>query len=296
MVRKAIVVVACALTLAGCGDRAGPSRYGLADARGGLMNRIVPPADIEVAADSTAPAPVPGATQQFSYTHAWSVRMSHESVQPRFARARDACLKDRSLDCKLVSAELSVGDGESSYTSATLVVQLPHGRLDGFEHALLAPLAGERPGDAAIDARSTQAQSVETAAGDASRKVAQLTAYRDRLAEIARRPNLSVDDIIKLEAERARVQGDLDDATGHQRDLTDGIAREAVTITLSERSVPVGPFGQLARNAASTLAESTAGAILFLIGLLPWLPILAAGIYAVSWLWRLFRRRQKAPV
>ena len=296
MVRKSILVVVCALTLAGCGDRSTPNqRYGLADVRGGLANRLMPAAMVPDIAAPPAPV-IAGDTQQFSYTHAWSVRMSHSGVQPRFSRARDACLKDKSLDCKLVSAELSVGDGEDSYTTATLVVQLPHGRLDGFEHALLAPLAGEKPGDAEIDSRSTQAQSVETEAGDTARKVAQLTAYRDRLAEIATRPNLGVDDIIKLEAERARVQGDLDDATSHQRDLTDGIAREAVTITLSERIVSAGPFGELARNAGNTLAENTAGAILFLIGSVPWLPIVAAAIYLVARLWRLFRGRQKAIV
>jgi len=32
------------------------------------------------------------------------------------------------------------------------------------------------------------------------------------------------------------------------------------------------------------------------IAAVPWLPIVAGGIFLVSWLWRLFRRRQKVIV
>ncbi len=296
MVRKSILIVACALALTGCSDRSGPSggpnQYRLADVLRGPMNQVVP---APIVADMVPP-PIPGDAQQFSYSHTWSLEMAHAAVAPRFRRARDLCLKDRTLDCKLVSANLTSGGGEDGFVSATLAVELPHAKLDAFEHALLVPVAGEAAGDAAITSRSTQAQSVETEAGDAGRKVAQLSAYRDRLADIAKRPNLAIDDIIKLEAERARVESDLDEAQATARGLAAGIARESVTIQLSERAVPIGPFGQVWRSAGDVLAVNAANVLLFVIGAVPWLPILAAGIYAVSWLWRLFRRRQKAIV
>ncbi|MEJ0028274.1 MAG: DUF4349 domain-containing protein [Rhizomicrobium sp.] len=253
------------------------------------MNLAAPVPDV-----APPPSLVPGISQQFSYSHAWTVEMARAAVAPRFRRARDLCLKDRALDCKLVTANLTSGD--DGYVSASLAVQLPHAGLEAFERALLAPVAGEAAGDAAMTSRSTQAQSVETEAGDAGRKAAQLSAYRDRLAEIAMRPNLAIDDIIKLEAERARVEDDLDTARTTARGLNAGIARESVTVQLSERIVPVGPFGRMLQNAGDVLAENAAGAVLFVIAAIPWLPILAAGIYTVSWLWRLFRRRQKAIV
>jgi hypothetical protein len=283
MVRRSIAFAACVVLVAGC-DRA-PS--------GNFLKLNAPAAGLM--ADMAAPPPAaPGSgPQQFSYSHSWSVRMNHGAVAPRFVRARDFCLHDKALHCKLVSANIQSGD-EGGYAGASLNVQLPHGALDRFEQALLAPVGGEKPGDAAMVSRSTQAQSVETEASDTARKVAQLTAYRDRLADIAKRPNLTVDDIIKIEAERGRVQGDLDDATGHQRDLTDGIARESVAIDLSERVEPVGPLTQAFRSAGSTLADSAASALLFVIAAVPWLPIVAGGIFLVSWLWRLFRRRRAA--
>ncbi|MEJ1967268.1 MAG: DUF4349 domain-containing protein [Rhizomicrobium sp.] len=291
MVRHSAVFVACAVLLSGC-DRAPnmsvPSGEARMDIRPGL-NAAMPAPDINIAP----------AQQQFSFTHSWSVLMAHGAVAPRFERARDLCLNDKALLCKLVSANLSTGEGQTAAASGSLEVQLPHGKLDVFEHALLAPVTGEKPGDAVMAARSTQAQSVETEASDTARKVAQLTAYRDRLAGIAKRPNLGVDDIIKVEAERARVQTDLDEATNRQRDLTDGIARESVSIELTERihrPEPMGPFHDLFHDAGQTLAENAASALLFAIGTIPWLPIAAIVIFLVSLLWRWLLRRRALRV
>jgi len=175
-------------------------------------------------------------------------------------------------------------------------VQLPHAGLAPFERALLTPVRGEKPGDAVMVSRQTQAQSVETQASDTGRKVAQLTGYRDRLAALEKRSDLSVDDLIKLEGEESRVQSELDAATGQQHTLTDGIAREDVTIQLNETpeiAESVGPITQAWRDAGETLALNAASALRFVIAALPWLPIIAAGIFAVARLWRLFRRRRQ---
>ena len=285
MVRYSGVIVASALVLAGCGRS--PSVIPI------HLSKPEPPA-----AELSAPSPaadivVPTAAQQFSYSHDWSLIMARATIAPRFERARNRCLSDVALHCKLASANLSNGD---DIVLATLSVELPHDKLDIFEHALLARVPGEAAGDAVMVSRATQAQSVETEASDTQRKVAQLTAYRDRLADVAKRSDLSVDDIIKVEAERARVQGELDEATGSLRDLNDRIVRESVTITLSQRAAPaapIGPFAQFASDAGDTLAENAGAALLFAIGALPWLPIAGLAIVLVSWLWRWLLRRPR---
>ncbi|HJW40868.1 MAG TPA: DUF4349 domain-containing protein [Rhizomicrobium sp.] len=295
MVRHSIALVACALVLAGCGDRTPRQPQPV------VVSAPAPP-EATVEADTTAPTNgvTSVVTQQFSYTHNWTLRMPHGAVSPRFTRARDLCLQDKAIGCRLVTANISQGDGTpDSMTSASLEVQLPHTALAPFEHALLAPVRGEKPGDAIMVSRQTQAQSVETQAADTGRKVAQLTDYRDRLAALEKRPNLSVDDLIKLEGEESRVQSELDAASGLQRTLNDGIAREDVTIQLNETPVVVeaaGPIAQAWRDAGDTLAENTASALRFAIGAIPWLPVLALAIFLIARAWRLFRRRQKAIV
>jgi hypothetical protein len=280
MVRHATVFITCGLLLAACG----PSSGGRLAAENGRP----------AAMDMVAPGGAPATPQQFSYSHAWSLLMAHAAVGPRFERAHDACLKDASLNCKLISANIETSDsGDAPYSLANLQVLLPHGKLEMFEKALLTPVAGESPGDVTVHSKSTRADSVENAAGDVALKVKQLTAYRDRLAALAARPNLSIDEIIRVESEQARVQGDLDDALGRQRDIGDGIARETLSVDLTERVVSEGPIARVWRHGADLFADSAASALQFLVQIVPWLPILAAGLFAVSWLWRLFRRRRE---
>lgn len=286
MVRHSIIVFACALALAGCDRSPGPSNAIVMD----TIAPAAPPADITIASEGSAGA------QQFSYTHRWALVMAREAISPRFTRARDLCLRDKTLGCRLVTANLTTSGEETGYVAATLNVQLPHAKLDTFERALMAPVGSEKTGDVTMLSRLSQAQSVETAVGDTTRKVAQLTAYRDRLADVAKRPNMSVDDTIKLEAERARVQTELDDATGQLRTLTDGIAREDLTITLGERAQQVGPFAGFSSSAMTTLSANAFSALLFAIGALPWVPLVVLACWLIALMWRRFLQRRAVRV
>lgn len=274
MVRKSLLIMTCCLLASACGRNA----------------EYLAPRAMDLKADLVPPGT---AAQQFSYSHFWALVMDKSAVAPRLERARLQCLQDKALNCRLLSATLSTDEGEMyAFTSARLSLLLPHDKLNLFEQRLLIPVSGENTSDVEVRSRSTTADNVENAAGDASRKVLQLTAYRDRLALLAKRSNLSIDDIIRLEAEQSRVQGDLDDALAKLRDLNEGLARERLDVELSERAGLAGPVARVWNNAASLLIESTANALQFLIQILPWLPIVGAGIFVASWLWRRFRRRQ----
>jgi hypothetical protein len=292
MVRHTAIVIACALLLASCGRGQQPAdlKVDVLPARAGFT----PPPDISVASDAPA-QPSGGLAQQFTYSHSWSLLLSHAALTRHFEAARDACLKDKALDCKLVSANLS-NDGDTA--QAQLSVLLPHASLDRFEHLLRNPRAGETANDVRLTSRATRAESVENAAADSKRKVAQLSAYRDRLADIAKRPNLSVDDLIKLEAEQARVETELDEALAEQRGIDSGLARESVDVSMVEQTAP--PPSQMAQTlgeAGATLGASTANMIIFVIGALPWLPLLAAGIWALVRLVRFaWRRKPRAAI
>jgi len=289
MVRHTAIVIACALMLAGCGRNNGGRP---AELHAELLPS--PPPDINIASDAPAQAGR-GLAQQFTYSHSWSLVLSHSALTRHFEAARDACLKDRTLDCKLVSANLS-NDGDTA--QAQLSVLLPHAGLDRFEHLLRNPRAGEKPDDVRLVSRATRAESVENAAADSNRKVAQLGGYRDRLAEIAKRPNLSVDDLIKLEAEQARVETELDEALAEQRGIDSGLKRESVDVSMTEvMAPPPSQMVQILGEAGATLGTSTANMIIFVIGALPWLPLLIAGVWLLVRLVRLaWRRRPRANI
>jgi len=285
MVRRAhLAVFACVLALAACGRGGNNEPMYERVARSNAVP-FVPPPDINIASGAAA-----GGAQQFSYSHSWALILPHAAVSRHFEAARDACLTDKTLDCRLVSANLS-SDGDLA--QAQLSVLVPHASLGRFEDIIRDPRKGEKADDIRVTSHATHAQSVETAAADSNRKVAQLTGYRDRLAAIAKRPNLSVDDLIKLEAEQARVETDLDQALAEQRGIDSGLTREEVDVMLSEEIPPQpGPLARAFGDAADTLGSSTAAMMIFVIGALPWLPLIAAAVWALVRLVRFAWRRR----
>jgi hypothetical protein len=285
MSRKLPIVLFTTLLVAGC------SRHNIAPAM--LAESEAPPLlNLAAAPASMVPA------QIFSFSHALSLFMAHDAVRARFERARERCLHDTALHCRLVSASENEA-GEA--VSAHLEVALPHDGIAVFEAGLLKPLVQDKDG-VEVGARSTQMQSVETQASDTDRKVAQLTRYRDGLAALAKRPDLNVSDYIRVQQELSQTEASLDEALAAKRDIEGRIARESLSVDLMQRAAPtevVSPIVQVWRDAYGTLVDSTAEMLRFVIQLVPWLPILAGGFFLLRWLIRIARRRsgvaQSAP-
>jgi hypothetical protein len=171
-----------------------------------------------------------------------------------------------------------------------LDVLLPHDQIEGFKKALLAPVGNEAANEVVVQSSSTRADNVEGNSVNAERKVEQLTAYRDRLVALSKRPNLTIEDNIRLEAEISRVQGDLDAAVKVRADADERVAREAVHINLNEREK--GPIASVVYRASDIFIQNIANVLAFLIGVIPWVPIIGAAIFLGSWLWRLLQRRK----
>lgn len=145
-----------------------------------------PPAALEL----RAPAPdIAGNTNAlFSYMHTLVLEMPRTGVEPRYERARQRCLHDVTLACKLISSSLDKPEGENAGDySAQLVVALPHDKIAAYERDLVAPVGGSEA--ATVTSSATTAQNVTQDAATASRKVVQLSDYRDRLLTLLKRPN-----------------------------------------------------------------------------------------------------------
>jgi len=266
---KILIVGLSALALLGCNRAGGPMRQ-LA----------------EVRADRDG-------SPQFSFTNFWSFEMRRETIVPRFERTRAACLSDKSLNCKLLTASINTVGDSTVYPTASLDVLLPHNQVDSFKKRILTPVANEPAGEATVRSSSTRAENVEDESADADRKVLRLTAYRDRLIALSKRPNLNIEDTIRLEAEISRVQGELDDATKSKVSTDGRVARE--TVSISFEAFPQSAIGSVFSRAADTFIQSIANALEFLIGSIPWLPIVAAAVALITWLVRfLWRHKRQA--
>jgi len=263
MVRKLGLIVLAALLLGGCGDRIG--RSGLS--RAPMMLALHGSAD--------------GKPQIFSYTHRLDLILPQGGVKRSFETGRDACLNRASLHCDLLTASLSSGE---SGDEASIIVAVPHDQVAVFEKILTGT-------GASVQSRSANAENVATEAGDNDRKVVQLKAWRDRLAALSKRSDISVADLMKVEAELSKAEADLGAAEAEKHDIDGRIAKEVVSVSFNERESVLAPIGRVFANAGATLIDSVANAIEFLIRVIPWLPIVLAGLWLIRWLWW---RRKKA--
>lgn len=283
MKRIAALCGAFGLILTGCADEYG---YNLATAPQALSAQVVAGAQN---------------AQLFAYRHSLRMEMELDRVEPRFERARNLCLEDAELNCILIGAELNVSD--SNYGArryGVLSVSLPHDQVSVFEQRLVAPLAGERSRDAVIVSRSTSAENVTGEAVDIERRLAQLIEYHDRLNEISQRADVSVDELIRIAGELSETQGELDEITAKQSSVSERVERERLSVTLYARpgfGNAISPLTRVAGNSVEIISASTAGALRFVLSAIPWLPILAAGFFLITWLLRMVRRRfARAPI
>lgn len=282
MNRAACFCAASFLVLSACSSQKGD---------GGAYEVMAPVREAGVDAAASTPA------QLFSYAHAIAVQMPESSVQTRFARARDHCLVDAAIGCKLISASINgVGADEYSISRGQLDVMLPHDQIEPFKTKLLELVEGETEADVKVLSSWTSAQDVQQEASDLAQRIKQQTDYRDRLAEILKRPNLSVADLIQATEALSRAQATLDQLTSQSQSVSERIARERLTITLGGRiaSDPFRPLTRVFDEAGTVFIDSVADAAEFTIRIIPWIPIGAAFIFLVSWLWRRIRRRKAA--
>ena len=232
------------------------------------------------------------AAAKLAYSHQLDLEMPPAMVGPRFERARDACLNNPAYGCLLLSADLRSGNG---YPRAGLTVRLPHGQVEAFEQSVLAPLPGETAGDTSVQSRSTSAEDLTQALLDVDNRLSELTQYRDRLMELAKRSDAKVEDLIKVESELAATQSQIEAMVAQQKHLNEQVATEKLTIDLTARQ-SIGsaenPIVRVWHDSARILSENIADALRAIIATLPWLVPLVLLIQILRLLWRFMRGRK----
>ncbi len=284
MLRQSLLCGVILLTLTGCEQATGPL-YALAVAPGPSP---APNEAVLITGSQVRAGP------KLAYTHNLSIEMADNQIQPRFERGRTACLEDQSLNCNLLESSITVGNANAGIRpSASLSMRLPHDAVRRFQTILLEPLPGEGPDEPSVRRSSTNADDLTFEIADVDRRLAQATEYRDRLTVLSRRGDAKFDDLIKVQQTLSEVQSSIESMSAETRQLNTRVDTELLNISLSsyDRLTSVSsPLGEAWRNSARELGQSTASAFLFVVVLLPWLPLIALGGLALMWLWRFVRK------
>jgi hypothetical protein len=287
MIRIVSGLALALMLLAGC-DRQGNEKIQMTGSR-------------VASADMAAPAPPPPPGQapnapKLAYSHHLSLEMAADKVASRFERARKACLNDPASGCILVHASIAAGDAQSGAPpSADITVRVPHDKIAAFQADLLAPFEGEAKGEPIVRESSTDAEDLTFAIQDADRRMAQLVDYRDRLMALAKRGDAKTQDLIQIEEKISEVQSEIEQLQAAQRGLNQRVDTELLSVDLSAKptlATARSPLAQAWRDAGRVLGESAARAFTFLVSALPWLPLIALGLWLLSRLGRMIRGRR----
>jgi hypothetical protein len=291
MLRNVGLLALAAVLLAGCGKKNDQNEVHLAmpNANAGVEMKAPPPPFVPPP-DLIIPTNAPSPNALFSLTHSLTVAMARAAVAARFQAVRDACLKDKALHCVLTAASLSSG---VQYTAA-LTLALPHDGVGAMEKRLMAPLAADGGTKPEITARSTALENETQRAADVERQLAQATAYRDKLEELSKRANLTVEEVLKLHEALSEAQTAAENATAAKRAAEADIRLEKMEITLSESAQPAEPaaFAHFWRDSREIFMASLAEMLLRIVNALPWLPLAALLAWLAARFLNRYRRRR----
>lgn len=226
-----------------------------------------------------------------AYAYQVSLTTPAREVAPLMARHQAACVAAEPARCQVVGAATNAL-GENS-VSAQLSIRAEPKWLATFRDGLDADA---RKADGRVTGRSVSSEDLTRQITDTDAKLRAQKALRTRLeALIASRPG-KLAELLEIERELARVQGEIDSAESNLAIMRARVAMSTLDLSYQSQSAPVveGTFSPLTEaidGFIGTVAGGFAAIITLVAFLLPWLIVLAPLIwFGGRWL----RRRREA--
>ena len=184
----------------------------------------------------------------------------------------------------------SVNRRQDAVSDAVIVVRLPQDKFGELIPALKQ--LGE------VLSENTNAADITDQYVDIAARLASAKTLEKRLLELASAQNGTIDQVLSVERELARVRGEIEGYEGHLRQWNDEVAMSTLTLSISTKrpEIVAAPVESpsLGHRTISALSESVAtlkavgsSLIVALFALLPWLVLLAPCVLILR---RVFRR------
>jgi hypothetical protein len=261
------VVLCAALAAAGCSRQA-------------LSKGSVPVVNVTEAKEM-APARGNDRRATLATTRHVELQVAPDAVAPLFTSLQAACVADAAGACVVMSSNLDTGD----YATAQLTLRAtPAG---------IARLLARLHSDHGFVGESTSSEDLAAPIVDTDRQIAMAREYRDSLLALRAKGGNDIKALMSVNEELARVQSQLESATGERAHLQQRIDTETLTIAITstgERATHAWrSISQALHEFGTHLADAAASAITFIAYAIPWTVVLLPLAWLLRWLWR--RRR-----
>lgn len=238
-------------------------------------------------AGADAPA-TPATAPMLAYAYSYAIEAPTAQVAPLMARHEQACIAAGVTVCQIVGARVSQSGRD--HVTAELEMRATPAYVARFRSGVDAD--AEQAGGQVTDS-STESEDLTRAIVDTEAALRAKTTMRDRLQQLLATRNGPLDQLLQLEQELARVQGEIDATQSRLAVMQTRVATSRLTVRYVSEGVmaPDSAFApaRAALENALGLFMQTVGAIISIAAVLAPLALIAAPL---AW-WILRRRRQR---
>ena len=284
MRKELIWAAAASALLAGCQDA---SRQHLEESVDMALMEPAPPAGAASAPDSAA---TPVVAPSIAYAYRFGLELPADAVPTVMGRHEQACIAAGPSVCQVIGASSSRMGRDS--VEARLEMRAAPAYVGRFRAALdgEARGAGGRVSQQAVESEDLTRQLVDTEA-----RMRAMETLRDRLQQLLATRSGTLEQLLQVERELARVQGELDATRSALAVMRTRVqtSRLDVTYSAAGRLAPdsaARPVVDALNSASYAFMTSLGMLILFIASVLP---VLLVGAPLIWLLWR-WRRRVRA--
>lgn len=311
MMRTALSLVT-ALALAACGQA--NENYAREEAQGMASNAPPPPAPpMEYArSDDAGGAPdmdskiiqqdpnqgggQPAGQRLIAYTYNYGFKVPAGRMQGLLDAHKKLCEDAGPAKCYVVNSSISgLGANEQSYGQMTI-----RASADWVKAFRAGMVDGLKPYEATLDSNSDSAEDLTVNIVDSEARLRSMKTMRDRLQELLRDRPGKLSDLLEIEREFARVQGDIDAAESVLAQMKLRVAMSVLTLNYTA-SYTAGsesiwrPLTESFDDFMPNLVGAMAGIVRFIAWILPVVIFGGLALFGLLSLFRWRGRRRKKP-
>ena len=250
---RASLALSCAVALlAGCSK---PGQPGV----GALAPTLL-------AKDKAAPAGGADRRATLATTRHVDMEVASDGIAPLFTATRAACEADAAGACVVLQSHFS--SGQRAHADLTLRAA-PAG---------IARLLARLRVAGGLVSESTESEDLAAPIVDTDRQVAMARDYRDSLLALRAKGGNDIKTLMSVNEELARVQSQLESATGERAHLQQRVDTETLTVSIgttgeNERQA-WQPLSRSLHEFGANLGEAAGGAVTFVAWAIPWACVL----------------------
>ena len=239
------------------------------------------PAPREMRAPASDPTDAGKRRATLATTRRVEMLVAPEAIAPLFAATQAACDADTASQCVVMASQLQTG--ERAHAELTLRAA-PAG---------IARLLARLHAGTGLVGESASSEDLAAPIVDTERQLAMAREYRDSLLALRAKGGNDIKTLMSVNEELARVQSQLESATGTRAHLQQRIDTETLVVSIDSADVHQThawrSVTDALRDFGSHLAEAAGNAITFVAFVIPWAVVLLPLAWCARWLWR--RRR-----